>query len=85
MTEPQGQGGAELDQAVTGEPPATLAQAEAVAAGSSRGARGGLVAAAALFLLVVVPLGLLTRAGWHPLIEIDRAVSDDACGSQTRA
>ena len=62
MTEPQPPGRAELDQAVTGEAPATLPRAEAVAAGPSRGAREGLVAAAALVLLVVVPLGLLPSA-----------------------
>jgi undecaprenyl-diphosphatase len=77
MTEPPVPRSPELDQAVTGEPPATLARAEAVASGPSRGAREGLFAAVALVLLVIVPLGLLTRAGWDPLIDLDRAVSDE--------
>lgn len=44
--------------------------------GRPEGARRGLWVAAALMLLVVVPLGLAVRAGWTPLLDLDRAVSD---------
>ncbi|MET0641307.1 MAG: phosphatase PAP2 family protein, partial [Jiangellaceae bacterium] len=32
--------------------------------------------AAALAILVVIPMGLLARIGWAPVIEVDQAVSD---------
>jgi undecaprenyl-diphosphatase len=50
---------------------------EAAEGGAGVGARRALGFGIVLVLLVVVPLGLLIRAGWQPLLELDRSVSDE--------
>jgi len=72
MRDPAGVGSPGLDQPGTGEPPAEL---DAVIAGPPRGVRPALGVAAALVLLVLVPFGLAVRAGWQPLLDLDRSVS----------
>lgn len=54
-----------------------IAGLEASVPAMPAGARRALWIAAGLAVLVVLPLGLAVRAGWTPLLDIDRAVSDE--------
>ncbi len=60
----------------TGTGPAELDQVDEVVSGPPRGARRAPLVAVVLILLVVLPLGLAVRAGWQPLLDLDRSVSD---------
>jgi len=75
MTEPADDQ-AELDQPLADAPAAVLDEVGAALEDRPpRGARRALVVVTALGLLVIT-LGLLIRAGWQPLLDLDRSVSD---------
>lgn len=69
-------GPGDLELVAAGEPVAGVGGSDLRITGTPAGARRALWVAAALVLLVGVPLGLAVRAGWTPLLDLDRAVSD---------
>lgn len=65
-----------LELVGAGQPVAAVGPDDLPVTGTPAGPRRALWAAAGLVLLVVLPLGLAVRAGWNPLLDLDRAVSD---------
>lgn len=59
-----------------GPAPAASDKGGAVVGGLSRGARRAAWLSVAGLLFIVLPLGLAVRAGWQPLLDLDKSVSD---------